>query len=153
MRTSLKAALLVIAVCLVGCGGGDSEDRTDDADTATAAYIRKADGTCSRQSLKIRQRRVSYLEEQARRGVPRATIDTKVVNRVLAPALGYEIRSVRAIVLPPKDVKPVLAFLQSWQNVVYRAEKHPIAFVRSQQPFAKPERLARAFGFRVCGSL
>ncbi len=76
-----------------------------------------------------------------------------MVRNVLAPQLGYEIRSVRALVLPEKYVGQVQHFLAVWQQAVDEAEKDPVAFIHETKPFAEDERLAREFGFEVCGSL
>lgn len=130
-----------VAALVTGCGGSGDEPAKADVDPAKASYIEEADATCARQSKKI-QRLIAPYEDPS-----------EMVHRALAPAMGFEIRSVRALVLPEKYVQEVLDFLEVWQRVVDQAEKDPTAFVRAENPFAEPERLARDFGFEVCGSL
>ena len=82
-----------------------------------------------------------------------AELAAAIVNRVMTPRMEHEIRTVRAYVLPPENVDQALRFLQAMQDVVDRAQKEPLAFVRATRPFAKPEQLGREFGFKVCGGL
>jgi hypothetical protein len=148
-RSLVLAAVLVgLAALLGGCGGSGSAD----VDPAKASYIEEADATCTEQSEEIKRLIAPYTDDgdYADLTEPEAS---EMVKETLAPAMGYEIRSVRAIGLPQEYVPEVLRALEVWQQVVDQAEKDPLAFVRAENPFAEPERLARDFGFEVCGSL
>jgi hypothetical protein len=152
-RCLVWAVVLIALTALVGsCGSADDDSANADIDPAKASYIEEADATCTEQSAEIRRLIAPYTNngDYADLTEPQAS---EMVKEALAPAMGFEIRSVRAIVLPQKYVSEVLRFLEVWQQVVDQAEKNPLAFVREQNPFAKPERLARDFGFEVCGSL
>ncbi|HKB52257.1 MAG TPA: hypothetical protein VKC63_12635 [Solirubrobacterales bacterium] len=140
------AGFLCAAALVGGCGSGDSEP------TPKSEYIEEADATCARQTRKIHRLIVPYTEGKgyAHLSAPEAK---KMVRKVLAPALGYEVRSVRILVLPEKYVPRVLHFLDVWQQGVDKAEADPVAFIHAKEPFAEDERLAREFGFEICGSL
>jgi hypothetical protein len=153
----VAAVLVAVAVLLQGCGD-DEEGSPNPAsgpqttgEVTKARYIEQGDAACARHNRKIQRDVQAYLSSAGQSS--RAELAAKIVNRVLVPRMGHEIRTVRAFVLPPENVDRALGFLQAMQNVVDRAQKDPLAFTRAPQPFAEAERLGREFGFEVCGGL
>ena len=153
----IVAVVVVLAALVLGCGddeGGNtnaaSGPTTTDAVTK-ARYIEQGDAACARHNRKIQRAARVYLRDAGQGS--QAELAAEIVNRVMAPRMEHEIRTVRAYVLPPENVDQALRFLEAMQDVVDRAQQDPIAFVKATRPFAKPERLGREFGFEVCGSL
>lgn len=162
-RAHLRPAIRIVAIVGVlaslalGCGddeGAGANTRSAPATTeevTKAAYIEKGDAACIRHNRKIQQDIEAYVKLVGDISQPK--IATQIVNRVLVPRMGHEIRTVRAFVLPPANVDGALRVLTAMQEVVDRAVQDPVAFVKSGQPFAKPEFLGVEFGFDICGGL
>lgn len=145
------ACLASLAVFGGACGGNNDATSANEDMGPKAEYIAEADATCARQTRKIRRLIGPYTKGRSYAEL-RPTEATAMVRKVLAPSLGYEVRSVRILVLPEQYVGRVLHFLAVWQQAVDKAEKNPVAFIYARKPFAEDERLARKFGFRICGS-
>jgi hypothetical protein len=146
------ALLGLVAAGGCGSGDGDASGASAQKSAAEQSYIREADQVCSKQRAEIRDMRARYQRAVAARGVAEQPMAEGLI-KTLAPALGYEVRSVRVLVLPRADVDRVLRILATWQQQIDHAEAHPESFVSASKPFARAERMAREFGFRVCGSL
>jgi len=156
LRWAAPAALLAFAVLFVGCGDDDPAANavpgpSGEEEVTKASYIAQGDAACTTQNERIRDAIQPYLDRLEQ--TPDEAVANEMVRRVLAPRMEYEIRTVRAYVLPPENVDQALAFLAAMQDVVERAKKDPLAFAEASRPFAKPERLGREFGFEVCGGL
>lgn len=155
---AIVTALAAGALLLAGCG--DSDDSAVSRPTPApepgqgskyqrekADYIEETDGYCRRLRRRIRKEVRPYVLKAP--SSPKASAE---FVRVLKPRMEFEIRRVRSIVLPERDVETVLHFLDVWGDVLKRAERDPVAFVRATSPFAESEKLARQYGFKVCGS-
>lgn len=157
-RLGIALIVVLVPVLSAGCGGdssareGASDASGSQSDPGKTAYIGRADHVCTRLRAKIRREVAPYLTGQSMQDL-RPAAAKQMVRTVLVPELGYEIRSVRLIILPQRYVDQVLEFLGAWQEVADDAEGDPVGFVRDPNPLAKPEKLARAFGYEVCGSL
>ena len=152
--------VLAFAVFLAGCGGGSGSATATEADSIAATsqgeitkaeYIEEADEACARQRRKLRGLISPYLQG---RGLSKLSpsLAARMMRKTLGPAMSYEIRRVRIIVLPKRDVEQVLEFLATWQEIVDEGERRPADFVRAGNPLAKSERLAREYGFKICGA-
>jgi hypothetical protein len=152
----LAVPLAAIALLVAGCGEeGDAEGtaaKTGAPEEVTKArYIEQGDAACIRHNREIQRGIEGYVRRFGDITEPR--VAAQVVNRVLVPRMGHEIRTVRAFVLPPENVKGALRVLAAMQEVVDRAVEDPVAFVKDRQPFARPEFLGMEFGFYICGGL
>lgn len=152
LLSATLVALLATAL-LAGCGddGGDPPSKQEKRQAAyeeqRAAYVEEADARCMRIADRIR-REVDFHLTRAEDS-PRAA--SKLVEE-MAPRVEYEIRAIRILVLPNRDVKEVLAFLSAWYDDVQRAKRDPTAFVEDGQSFPEAERRARRFGFEDCAA-
>jgi hypothetical protein len=129
-----------------GSGGGSGASGTG----AKAAFIKEADGICSKQIVQIQQGVQSALQGGlnglAQKGVP-----GKLVNQIIAPGLEATIGEVRALSTPAGTRGEVEAVLTAIQESVDGARANPKAFLTQGNALAKSEQLARQFGFSVCG--
>lgn len=155
MRTHTIIASLTFAAALVaGCGdsANSSTDATKPAQSSgvtRASYIKEADATCAEQNRRLERNIAAYMKRNA--GIDPVELDAAMVDKVFAPEFEYEIRSIRAIVLPPQDASRIARLLNAMLAVVAEAEKAPAAFVGTDGAFAKPEAMATDYGFAVCG--
>lgn len=160
-QARLRPAIRMVAIVgvltslVLGCGDDDGANIASvpatTEEVTKARYIEQGDAACARHNRKIQREVQAYLRDAGQSS--QAKVADEIVNRVLVPRMGHEIRTVRAYVLPPENVNGALRVLAAMQTVVDRAEKDPVAFLGEGQPFAKAERLAREFGFKVCGGL
>ena len=155
MRTlTIIASLAFVAALVAGCGdsANSSTDATKTAQSGgvtRASYIEEADTTCAEQNRRLQRKIVAYMRRNA--GIDPVKLDAAMVDKVFAPDFEFEIRSIRAIVLPPQDASRIARLLNAMLAVVAEAEKDPAAFVRTDGAFAKPEAMATAYGFASCG--
>ncbi|HEX5418119.1 MAG TPA: hypothetical protein VFZ25_20885 [Chloroflexota bacterium] len=155
MRISIAAeiqALLVASVAGCGGGGGSTVAASTPAQkggAALARYVVDADETCAEHNTEIDREVAAFLA--AHKGASQAATESAVVRKVLVPDLEREVRSVRALVLPPADVHRALSFLNAMLVPIRAAKERPAAFVHAAHPFAVPERMGKQFGFSVCG--
>jgi hypothetical protein len=155
----LLSAMLVglLAVGLsAGCGDEGDDERPSKAERRQAAYeerraayVEEADARCRRLTSRIADELAPY---ERRLGDPPAARASRALVEFMAPRVEYEIRAIRILVLPNRDVEEVLAVLSAWVDDVQRAKRDPVAFVEAGQAFPEAERLARRFGFRDCAA-
>jgi len=144
---------LLAAALLAGCGddGDDPPSKQEKRQAAyekqRAAYVEEADARCRRIADRIRREVDPYLRRAE--DSPRAAGE---LVAAMAPRVEYEVRAIRILVLPQRDVEEVLAFLSAWVDEVHEAKRDPVAFVEGGQSFPNAERLARRFGFQDCAA-
>lgn len=154
MARLLSAMLvaLLAAVFLAGCGDDDPPSKQERQQAAyeeqRAAYVEEADARCRRIARRIRREIDPYLRRAE--DSPRAAAE---LVEAMAPLVEYEVRAIRILVLPNRDVEEVLAFLSAWYDDVQQAKRDPVAFAEAAQPFPEAVKLARRFGFEDCGTL
>jgi hypothetical protein len=150
---SVMIVALLGAALLVGCGDdGDDPPSKEERQQAAyeeqrAAYIEEADARCRRIARRIRREVDPYLRRAD--ASPRAAAE---LVEEMAPRVEYEVRAIRILVLPNRDVEEVLAFLSAWVDDVQRAKRDPVAFVEAEGPFPQAEKRARRFGFEDCAA-
>ena len=155
LPVALLCALLLLTAW-AGCGddsGDESLSKRERQQAAyeeqRAAYVEEADARCRR----ITERIEGELEPYRRRldASSSAAASAKFVA-AMAPRVEYEVRAIRILVLPQRDVEEVLAFLSAWVDEVHEAKRDPVAFVEGGQSFPEAVKLARRFGFEYCGT-
>lgn len=152
LLSAMLVALLGLAP-LTGCGddGDDPPSKQEMRQAAyeerRAAYVEEADARCRRIAQRIRREIDPYLRRAE--DSPRAAAE---LVEAMAPRVEYEVRAIRILVLPNRDVEEVLAFLSAWYDDVQRAKRDPVAFVEAEGSFPEAEKLARRFGFEGCAA-
>lgn len=152
---SAMVVALLGAALLAGCGGdGDDPPSKQERQQAAyeeqrAAYIEEADARCRRISERIEGELEPYRRQLD--SPASASASAKFVEE-MAPRVEYEVRAIRILVLPNRDVEEVLAFLSAWVDEVHEAKRDPVAFVEAEGVFPEAEKLARRFGFEDCAA-
>ncbi|HYP56568.1 MAG TPA: hypothetical protein VEQ41_09775 [Solirubrobacterales bacterium] len=154
MRRTLQLALVASMALgpIAGCGGDEGPPSKEERGQAAyererAAYVEEADARCRRIDRRIHRE----IEPVLRRATDSPRAAARLVEE-MAPRVEYEIRAIRILVLPQRDVPEVLDFLSAWYDDVQEAKRDPTAFVEAGQPFPDGQRLARRFGFQVCAA-
>lgn len=153
LLSAMLVGLLGVAL-LAGCGDDDDEGppskeekRQAAYEKERAAYVEEADARCRRLDRRIDGEIDRYRRRAATS--PRAAAE---LVEAMAPRVEYEIRAIRILVLPSRDVPAVLDFLSTWYDEVQEAKRDPVAFAEAEQPFPRAVKAAREFGFEYCGN-
>jgi hypothetical protein len=141
------AALLSLGLLSAGCG--DSDDETTTATLSKAQFIKQADEICG----KTEGRQLKRIEEfQKRQLPPGPKAERELVLFAGIPPLALEAEELEELPLPGSGGSEAEAFIESFSAGVEKAEKDPTSLLGEKtNPFAEAEKLAREFGFKVCG--
>jgi hypothetical protein len=90
----------------------------------------------------------------------RAAVRAAVIATITAfwneakPVLQGSVDDIRALREPKADTKQVNRILDAVEHVIARVDADPTVLPESDTSnvFAKPDKLARKYGFKVCGS-
>lgn len=154
VRISTAVGVTALLVFLAGCGGSSgstvpASGPAQNGGVARAKYVEEADGTCAEQNAEINRKAAAFVA--AHKEASPSAMGSAVVRKILVPNLEFEVRSIRALVVPPGDVHRVLSFLNAMLAPIRAGKEHPTAFIHAAHPFAVSERMGREFGFHVCG--
>jgi hypothetical protein len=149
---SVFSGLLVLAVALVGCGGGGVDSSTGPT-ISKAAFIKKADAVCMHGNSRMEAAFADLLVENKKIQQPSQADQEALVGEVLVPNIKREIKEIRAFGVPDGDEDRVEGFLEALEEGVETAERNPKVVVSSSEAiFGIPSRLAKEYGLEVCGS-
>ncbi len=146
------AAVLASALLVVGCGSSDN-DSTETALTKQQ-FIAKADAICKQGNKEIEEGFESFAEQNdiPQNQEPSKGQGREIVETVLVPSIDSQAEDIRALGAPSGDEDEISAMLDSLDEAVEEAEEDPEAlFASKSDPFAKPNKLAREYGLKVCG--
>lgn len=147
------AALFAVAAC--GGGGSTGGDGTNASAPAItkAELIKRADAICRRTDAAQRSAFNIYSEKhKVFLGInPRME---KAMTTILLPPVGREIEEIAAVGVPPGDESRLSAILAGWEKALKEAVSKPRILLTSEEgPFAKPNKLAGEYGFKVCDNV
>jgi hypothetical protein len=171
--SAARAALLVLATCAIatGCGGADHGVEVDPALLAPsrAGYISRADGLCGfyqdrterqgREALGLSARDFRLLDSgrivfrPGRR--PSDAAIAAFVADVAVPNLSAQLAELRALQPPRGEQSRLTEIYDTLEAATAKLAADPR---RALQPaamaalFAPPLKLARGYGFRICGA-
>lgn len=146
-KALVAVVVLALGVVVAGCGGAPTETGADTARaTITKAdFIAQADRICAAGNEKIGEAAGMNATE---RGQEEFTLDT------FLPAIQGEIDGVRALPVPAGDGEEITAFLDSAQNGLSEIQQDPsLSMDPETNPLNDAGRLAKEYGFKVCGQV
>lgn len=151
---AITAALLLGALAVAGCGGGNSDETAEATSISKAEFIKQGDAICKKAG------------KEARDAISKATKEQEEIERKLSQKEQEEV--VRSVVLSPiKQMTDELAELgepqqqgaeaQAVVNALQKAVQDALAeplsiFEAGESPFTKAEEQAGEFGFQVCSN-
>ena len=145
------AVLVALAALVAGCGGGD--DTTDSA-TATLTkteFIKQGDAICKEANEENEAEAEEYAEENGFT-LEKASKDEleEAVAAVLVPSLEQQAEELDALGAPEGDEDKVEEIVVALEDATGEIEEDP-SLIFEGKSLAKPNKLAKAYGFKVCG--
>lgn len=146
------AVLLALAALVAGCGGGGGD--TTDSDTATltkAEFIKQGDAIC-KEANEGNQAEAEEFAEENGFDLEKASEEQleEAVGEVLAPSLTKQAEELDALGAPEGDEDQVEGIIVSLEDATGEIEDDP-SLVFKGEVLKKPNQLAEAYGFEICG--
>jgi len=137
-------ALIASLACPVAAGAAVSA-------LSKKAYIKAADDLCRQSDLLINE-----LAEQHFGALPQGQDPTEeqlqAYTEEAEPVLRQLVDGVRALPRPKGDKKKLKKIYNLVEDAVDAVAEDPALFLGDENPFAKADKAARKYGFKVCGS-
>ena len=144
------AVLVALAALVAGCGGGG--DTTDETVTLTKAeFIKQGDAICKEANEENEAEAEEFAEENGFT-LEKASKEQleEAVGEVLVPSLNRQTEELDALGAPEGDEDEVEAIIVSVEDAADEIEDDP-GLVFEEKTLEKPNKLAKAYGFKVCG--
>ena len=146
-RGMTLAAPLILVVVAAGCG---SSSKSTPALTK-AEFLKKGNAICKKGNDQINK--VAQKLFPNRKARPSKAQLNKFATGTLIPSVQSQINGVKALGAPKGDEAKVNAIVTTAQAALDKAKKDPILLTGSKHdPFAKANKLSKAYGLTVCGS-
>lgn len=137
----------VVAAIAVGCGGGDSSSSTGGGSASSkAAFVKQGDALCAKNNTAIAKEAESFTPGA---GAKPAEVEDELVTEVYAPGVGRQANEIGGLTAPEGEEAEVEAIIEALEAGAAQAEEDPSSF--GNGAFAESTKLARAYGFEVCG--
>jgi hypothetical protein len=144
------AALVALAALVAGCGGGG--DTTDETVTLTKAeFIEQGDAICKEANEENEAEAEEFAEENGFT-LEKASKDQleEAVAEVLVPSLNQQMEELDNLGAPKGDEDQVEEIIVSVEDAADEIEDDP-GLVFEETTLDKSNKLAKAYGFKVCG--
>jgi hypothetical protein len=143
--------LVALAALVAGCGGGS--DTTDSATVVLtkAEFIKQGDAICKEANEANQAEAEEYAEENGFE-LEKASKDQleEAVGAVLVPSLEQQAEELDALGAPKGDEKQVEEIIAALEDATGEIEDDP-SLVFKAETLKKPNQLAEAYGYKVCG--
>ncbi len=157
-KRALTAALaaVTLAAAVAGCGGGG-----EDPSPTKAQFIKQADAVCSSGRKQVETEFASYLKKNDIKEIGESgesadetkAHELEVIETIAIPALREQTQELKDLGTPKSDGAEAEAFVDATEEEIDEVEDDPLTlFSSSEKVFAKSDKLASSFGFKVCGS-
>jgi hypothetical protein len=163
---ALLAGVLAVALILVGCGGGSGSDSTapssdattSDSSTASlskAEFIKKADAVCAAGGKRTQSEYAAYVEEKklSAKKEPTPAQFAEISEEIQVPAFKRQVEEIRAVGAPPGEEDQITALVDALDAGIEKVEEADPkkALESSSSMFVEADKLAVAYGLKVCG--
>jgi len=152
-RGIAKALVLlsIVAVALVAAGCGSSKKTHTTPALTKAEFLKKGNAICKKGNDQINKAAQKvFLNRKTKPS--KAQLNTFATG-TLIPSVQSQINGVKALGAPKGDEAKVNAIITTAQAALDKAKTDPILLTGSKHdPFAKSNKLAKAYGLTVCGS-
>ena len=147
----IAAVAMVIALVVVGCGGGD--DSSSGNSISKEEFIAKADAVCKKGTERMQAAIAGVLKNQPNITKVTKGEQEKIVATVMVPSVSREVKELRALGVPDGDDEKVDAMITALEEGVETAERDPAAVTKSSDAiFGIASRIAGEYGAVGCGS-
>lgn len=144
----LALAAIAAVASLAGCGSGG--DGTASAPLTKAEFIKQGDAICEKADGKQKVELQAYLKEHPAARSSQAGQE-KMILEVGAPPIQSEAEELAALEPPADDQDEIGAIVEAIEEAVSKVKEDPSNLTTGAKgPFAKADKLARAYGFKAC---
>ncbi len=154
---ALLFGALAIAVVVAGCGSSSNESSSS---ITKAELIKKGDAICAKAEKKNEGEFEEFAEENglSEKKEPTEAQNEEIATSILLPSVSGQLEDIRALGAPEGEEEQVDEILETVEGEVEEAEAEPSLLFEAEEekggesPFASGNRMAREYGFKVCGS-
>jgi hypothetical protein len=134
-------------------GVSTSSDSTASSLTK-AEFINQGDAICKKGNEAVNSEAEEFAKESGiDTSKPTTAEQEEVVSEVVGPAIRQEAEEISALSAPGGDEKEVKSIVEAVEAGAEEAEESPSSLVEGETggPFAEANKLAKEYGFKVCG--
>jgi hypothetical protein len=148
------AALVALAAFVAGCGGGDetTDGTSDETVTLTKTeFVKQGDAICKKGNDQSEKEAEEFAEDNDFT-LEKASKDQleEAVAEVLVPNLNQQAEELDELGAPKGDEDQVEEIIVSLEGAADEIEDDP-STVFEGEVLKEPTKLAKAYGFKVCG--
>jgi hypothetical protein len=148
--------VLAIAVIAAGCGSSSSEEST--SSLTKAEFIKRGDAICAKANKENEAEFEEFAKEHnlSKNKEPSEAVQEEVATTVLLPSVSKQLEDIRALGAPSGEEEQVDEILETVEGEVEEGEEEPSSLLGAEEeeevsPFAEGNKMAREYGFKVCG--
>ena len=147
-RGMMLAATLTLVLVAAGCG---SKSTSTTPKLTKAEFLAKGNAICKKGNEQINLAANKAFPKS--KGKPSQAQLIKFATSRIIPSVQSQINGVKALGAPKGDEAKVSAIITTAQAALDRGKQDPALLLSSKRdPFAKSNKLAKAYGLTVCGS-
>jgi hypothetical protein len=138
-----------------GCGGeGEGDGEATATTISKAAFIKKADAACGKAGKQGEAELKAFLKKHklGKGDEPNNVELTELGETVLLPLLEQQRDEFRAAGVPRESGDEITSFLNAMDEAIESLKKDPTQVKSSPELLKRVDRLAKEYGFKVCGN-
>ena len=151
-KAALAALAVLVALAALVAGCGDSDDSGETTETLTKVeFVKQGDQICEKANEQTETEAEEFAEENGftLEKASDEQIEEAIVE-VLVPSLRGQTEDIEALGSPEGDEEQVEEIIVSLEEAADEIEEDPSS-VREGEALNEPQKLAEAYGFKVCG--
>lgn len=155
----LALTMALTALLISGCGDSNSEGSAGEITVEASSlskeeFIKRADAVCNASKKKLDLELAAYFRTnpQPRSQAGQETWLREFAEDVFLPIHEKRIDEISAIGAPSDDADEVATILNAFQQRLKAIRARPVEFSRVSEPFAKPVKMATAYGLNGCAA-
>jgi hypothetical protein len=153
------AGVVAIAAILAGCGSSnDSSSGSTQSTAGTAAptkaeFIKQADAICEKANKGTEAEFAAYVKKLnlPPNKKPTTAQQEELITAVALPAIAAQAKELGELSPPSGEEGKVNAIVEGIAKAVEKTEANPSTVFGRRGPFAEVNKLAKDYGFTVCG--
>jgi hypothetical protein len=144
-------AVLVVGVCVAGCGSSSSTTGETTATITKAEFVAKGNAVCVKGEKAQEAEINAYVKKHGLENKkPTKAQNVELVETVLAPNIQSQIDGVKALGAPGGEEQQVNSALELSQQTLEKIEANPELAFGKGNPFAAAGKQLHALGLKKC---
>ena len=145
----ILACLAALALVGAGCGSDKSSEKSS---ISKAEFVKKGNAICSQGNKEIEAKGRKVFGGTPNKKPSKAKMK-EFASTVLLPSVEDQVNKIRALGAPKGDEAKVKAILDAADEGIQKGKQNPLSLAQEGPgPFQKANKLATAYGLKVCGS-